>query len=236
LRGAKLEEAIWADVSALLAEPRRIEEEYQRRLSIGEESADASASQRQLQMQAVRVRRQISKLIDAYGEGLIEKQEFEPRIRDARAQLERLQAEARGQEQLQAQLQEMRQFIGQLEAFAKQVRGKLHTADWTMRRQLITTLVKRVEIGAEEVRVVYRVDCGPFELAPFGGLAQDCWRRRRATGRGISRPTVCQGRTGPWPNTSGAASFLPWDTRVMPPKTHRELLLSQQLVTRSNAN
>jgi site-specific DNA recombinase len=197
LRGAQLEEAIWADVSALLAEPRRIEEDYQRRLNIGEESADAPASQRQLQMQAARVRRQISKLIDAYGEGLIEKQEFEPRIRDARAQLERLQAEARGQEQLQAQLQEMRQVIGQLEAFAEQVRGKLHTADWTMRRQLITTLVKRVEIGAEEVRVVYRVDCGPFELAPSGGLAQDCWRRRRATGPGISRPTGCQGRIGP---------------------------------------
>jgi site-specific DNA recombinase len=85
LRGEKLEEAIWADVSALLAEPRRIEEEYQRRLSIGEESADASASQRQLQMQTARVRRQISKLIDAYGERLIEKQEFEPRIRDARS-------------------------------------------------------------------------------------------------------------------------------------------------------
>ena len=82
------------------------------------------------------------------------------------------------QEQLQAQLSEMRQVIGQLEAFAEQVRGKLDTADWTLQRQLISTLVKRVEIGAEEVRIVYRVDCGPFELAPSGGLWQDCWRRR----------------------------------------------------------
>ena len=180
LRGEKLEAAIWADVSALLAEPKRLEQEYERRLNIGNEAKEAP-SQRKLQMQTSRVQRQISKLIDAYSEGLIEKQEFEPRIRDARVRLEKLQAETRSQDQLQAQLLEMRHVIGQLEAFAEQVRGKLDTADWTMRRQLISTLVKRVEIGEEEVRVVYRVDCGPFELAPSGGLGKDCWRRREPT-------------------------------------------------------
>lgn len=164
-------------MSALLAEPHRIEEEYKRRLNIGNEANDAPY-QRRLQMQMSRVQRQISKLIDAYSDGLIEKGEFEPRIRDARAHLEKLQVETRTHEQLQAQLLEMRQVIGQLEAFAEQVRGKLGTADWTVQRQLISTLVKRVEIGDEEVRVVYRVDCGPFELAPSGGLGQDCWRRR----------------------------------------------------------
>ncbi len=177
LRGERLEAAIWADVSAILAEPHRIEEEYKRRLNIGNEAKDAPG-QRKLQMQMSRVQRQISKLIDAYSDGLIEKGEFEPRIRDARAHLEKLQVETRTQDQLQAQLLEMRQVIGQLEAFAEQVRGKLDTADWTVQRQLISTLVKRVEIGDEEVRVVYRVDCGPFELAPSGGLGQDCWRRR----------------------------------------------------------
>jgi site-specific DNA recombinase len=177
LRGEKLEAAIWADVSALLAEPKRIEQEYQRRLNIGEEAKEAP-SQRKLQMQMSRVQRQISKLFDAYSEGL---KELEPRIRDARAHLEKLQAETRTQEQLQAQLLEMRQVIGQLEAFAEQVRGKLDTADWTLQRQLISTLMKRVEVGAEEVHVVYRVDCGPFELAPSGGLWQDYWRRREAT-------------------------------------------------------
>jgi site-specific DNA recombinase len=187
--GAKLEEAIWSDVSALLAEPHRIEVEYERRLNMGRDSKDAP-NQRKLQMQTSRVQRPISKLIDAYSEGLIEKQEFEPRIRDARVHLEKLQAELRSQEQLQAQLLEMRQVIGQLETFGEQVRGKLNIADWALQRQLISTLVKRVEVGDDEVRVVYRVDCGPFELAPFGGLAQDCWRRRDATRQGITGSRV----------------------------------------------
>jgi site-specific DNA recombinase len=153
---------------------------------MGTESKDAP-NQRKLQMQTSRVQRQISKLIDAYSEGLIEKQEFEPRIRNARAHLEKLQAEVRGQEQLQAQLLEIRQVIGQLETFGEQVRGKLNSADWALQRQLINILVKRVEVGDDQVRVVYRVDCGPFELAPFGGLVQDCWRRREATRQGITR-------------------------------------------------
>jgi site-specific DNA recombinase len=192
LRGEKLEAAIWADVSALLAEPNRIEEEYERRLNLGTEPKVAP-SQRKLQMQTSRVQRQISKLIDAYSEDLIEKKEFEPRIREARLHLERLQAETQTQEQLQAQLREMREVIGHLETFAQSVRGNLNNADWTMQRQLISTLVKRVEIGAEEVRVVYRVDCCPFEFAPSGGLWQDCWRRRSATrapaGRSHARGT-----------------------------------------------
>jgi site-specific DNA recombinase len=172
-------------VAALLAEPHRIEEEYKRRLNIGNEAKDAPC-QRKLQIQMSRVQRQISKLIDAYSDGLIEKGESEPRIRDARAHLEKLQVETRTQEQLQAQLLEMRQVIGRLEAFAEQVRDRLSTADWTVQRQLISTLVKRVEIDDEEVRVVYRVDCGPFELAPSGGPGQDCWRRRGPITPGLS--------------------------------------------------
>src|SRR5262249_19233540 len=97
LRANKLEAAIWADLVALLAEPQRIAEEYQRRLNIGKESKE-SPNQCKLQMQMSRVQRQISKLIDAYSEGLIEKREFEPRIREARAHLEKLKSEKRSQE------------------------------------------------------------------------------------------------------------------------------------------
>ena len=180
VRGEKLEEAIWTDVSALLAEPRRLEEEYQRRLHLEEENNDAS-DRHKLQALTHRVRRQISKWIDAYGEGLIEKEEFEPRICGARQHLEKLETQARSQEQGQARIRELRLVIGHLEAFAERVRSELGNADWATQRQLIRTLVKRIEVGEKEVRVVYRVDCGPFDGAPSGGPWQDYWRRREAT-------------------------------------------------------
>jgi len=178
LRGEKLEEAIWADVTSLLAEPQRVAEEYARRLNTVS-NADAAPNHRQLQLQTSRVQRQISKLIDAYGEGLIEKGEFEPRIREARRRLEQLKQELQSQETSRGQLDEIRQVIGQLEKFAATIGHNLAHADWSLKRQLIYTLVKRVEVGQDEVRVVYRVDSCPFDSASSGG--QDCWRRRGAT-------------------------------------------------------
>jgi site-specific DNA recombinase len=180
VRGETLEAALWADVSALLAEPQRIEQEYQRRLSLGDRT-DASPDWRKRQMLTSRVQRQISKLIDAYGDGLIDKEEFEPRIRGARQHLEKLQAETRSQEELQVQIREIRMVVGELEEFSKRVHGGLENADQETRRRIIARLVKRVEVGEEEIRVVYRVGCTPFEPAPGGGPWQDCWRRREAT-------------------------------------------------------
>jgi hypothetical protein len=46
------------------------------------------------------------------------------------------------------------------------------------------------------VRVVYRVDCGPFELAPSGGLWQDCWRRRGAPRAPTQGPRPESGSSG----------------------------------------
>lgn len=65
LRGNNLQAAIWADVSALLTEPKRIAEEYERRLNVDDDPTKAP-SNRKLQMPTNRVPRQISKLIDAY--------------------------------------------------------------------------------------------------------------------------------------------------------------------------
>jgi len=45
------------------------------------------------------------------------------------------------------------------------VRGGLAEADWTIRRDLIRALVKRVAIGEQEVQVVLRIGPGPPELA-----------------------------------------------------------------------
>jgi site-specific DNA recombinase len=179
VRGEALEAAVWADVSALLAEPQRIEEEYRRRLSMGD--LPNQAGDGKLPMLVSRVQRQISKLIDAYSDGLIDKSEFEPRILSARQHLGKLQADLRSQQQAATQIQEMRLVIGHLETFAQRVRGRLENADRAPRRQLISTLVKRIEVGKHDIRVVYRVSGGPFDLAPSGGLGQDCWRRRRAT-------------------------------------------------------
>jgi hypothetical protein len=57
-----------------------------------------------------------------------------------------------------------------LQGLAAQVEQGLDHADWSTRRQIIRALVKRVEIGAETVSIVYRVAPVPFvERAPTTG-------------------------------------------------------------------
>ena len=51
--------------------------------------------------------------------------------------------------------------VGRLEDFARQVRQRMAAVDWSMQRELIRLLVKRVEIDREDVTVVLRVTPTP---------------------------------------------------------------------------
>ena len=75
----------------LLSDPKRIESEYERRLS--KKPDDGWDGTEQLQVGTHKLRRGIGRLIDSYQEGLIEKAEFEPRIRKAKERLARVEAD-----------------------------------------------------------------------------------------------------------------------------------------------
>ena len=49
------------------------------------------------------------------------------------------------------------------------------TLDWSNKREVIRALVKRAEIGKEDVRIVYKVRQLPFVQGPASGASwQDC--------------------------------------------------------------
>ncbi len=161
VRTDMLGQAVWEDVCHLLAHPDRLKEEYQQRLSL-EPKGEGWQSLQQIQSLVQKVKRGIGRLLDAYTEGLIERPEFEPRIQQARARLAGLEHQAQNQQEEEAQQTELAQVIGGLEAFASQVGDGLAQADWHQRRELIRTLVKQVEVGHEEVTIVYRITpCSP---------------------------------------------------------------------------
>jgi len=175
VRTDMIEEAVWSDVCALLNEPERIEQEYQRRLNKEGENA-SSPGDRQLAAVIQRLQRGIARLIDAYEDGLLERTEFEPRIKTAQSRLEKLQGEAQALAEDRAQEQQLRLVIGQLQEFAGKVRDGVQQADWTTRRELIRTLVKRVEIDKEDVRIVYRLSPSSQPQDPDGAIMQHCRR------------------------------------------------------------
>ncbi|MFZ5828920.1 MAG: recombinase family protein, partial [Planctomycetota bacterium] len=169
-----LDEAVWQDVCLLLKNPQRIEQEYERRLK---RTTRGTQADEHLRSRIQKLKRGIARLVDAYEEGLLEKSEFEPRIRRSRERLIQLEADAQKQADEEAQRAELQLAINHLQGFANRVKEGLHDADWLTRREIIRTLVKRVEVDEGEVRVVYRIDRLPFDQGPLGGRLQDCGRR-----------------------------------------------------------
>jgi hypothetical protein len=55
----------------------------------------------------------------------------------------------------QAQAQELKHLINGLQEFA--FKNGLEEADFSLRRQIIRTLVKQIEVGHEKVNIVYRI-------------------------------------------------------------------------------
>ena len=178
VRADMLDGVVWQEVLDLLNNPSRLEAEYQRRAQEPETGPTVQALQ-QAQKRITNLRRGTARIIDGYADGLIEKTEFEPRIRDRSARLARLEGEADRLEGEEAALQQLRLVIGRLEDFARQIESGLDSMDEGERRELIRTLVKRVEIDESEVTVTFRVNPHPFEGAPVRGRLRRCWRRQR---------------------------------------------------------
>jgi site-specific DNA recombinase len=169
-----LDQAVWQDVQALLADPEKIAREYQRRAQ--EQPTRMTAETAARDRQRRRLERSLARLIDAYTEGLLDKSEFEPRLRRFKERLAQLEAEARAAAAQLAQAEELRLAVGRLQDFARAIQEGLKTVDWNMRREIIRTLVKQIEVGDQEVRVIYRVAPNPFVKGPQGGHLQDCSR------------------------------------------------------------
>jgi site-specific DNA recombinase len=175
IRLDRLDAAVWADVCAVLQNPRALQQEFERRLS-SEHEPDVNLDQ--LQKQIKTAQRSISRLIDAFEDGLLEKSEFEPRTGRARERLQRLQQEFSTASNLAVQRHELRLVLSQLDDFAQQVGASLHQADLATRREIIRSLIKVIKIEEQDVRITYRITPRPFASSPSRGqIRQHCHHR-----------------------------------------------------------
>jgi site-specific DNA recombinase len=150
-----LEETVWREVCGLLRDPQHIEQEYRRRL---QEPSPNEALLIRAEAQITRLQQAMDRLIDGYTEGYIDKPAFTARMERSRERLARLTAEAQGlREEVHSQVERQRLISG-LEGFSGQVAEQLEQADWAVKRKIICAAVKRIDIGAEEITIVFRVD------------------------------------------------------------------------------
>jgi site-specific DNA recombinase len=174
LRTDRLELAVWHEVCALLAHPERLAQEFERRQQAGSEGQHQERCA--LEAQVGKLRQGLSRLIDSYTEGLIEKEEFEPRVKRLRERIGHIETQCQELAEEETLHSELRLIVGRLGDFAAQVGRDLDELEWDKKREIIRALIRRVEIGLEQVQVVFRVDSFPAESDPEKKSLQLCRR------------------------------------------------------------
>lgn len=110
-----------------------------------------------LEQQIGKMKQGISRLIDAYAEGHIEKHDFELRIKSIKQRLLLAEKQVEKQKDRHLMEAELKLIIGKIEEFSKLITTGLDKADWNIKRNIICALVKRVEAGKDLINVVFRV-------------------------------------------------------------------------------
>jgi site-specific DNA recombinase len=172
-----LDLAVWREVCGLLAHPDRLAAEYRRRVQPHEDARRQEYTT--IEGQLGKLQQGLARLIDSYAEGLIAKQEFEPRITRLRQRIAHLEMQRQQLAEAAALHTELPLISGCLEDFASKVHNKLAEANWTNQRELIRTLVKRVDVAHDQVNIVFRIEPRLGDPSPEKKSLQDCRRSKR---------------------------------------------------------
>jgi site-specific DNA recombinase len=174
VRGDRLEQMVWNQVTALLQDPGRVADEFRRRIGQAHNADDPPEQVARVDRQMMTVRRGIDRLIDGYAGGFIDKAQFEPRIAGLRLRLSQLQEQKQAAIEVANAERELSLVISRLEDFSANVSRGLDQLDWHGMRQIIHTVVRRIEIDHDSVEVVFRVPSPAGSQPPSPGSAQHC--------------------------------------------------------------
>src|SRR5689334_19882413 len=194
VRSDHLERAVWAEIEAVLNDPRRIADEYRRRLT-DLAGAPADADVGEVERRTGAVRRGIGRLIDGYADGVIERAEFEPRLADLRARVAQLEEHRTALAAAAEARRDLTLVIGRLEDFSAKVREGLDLLDWAARREVIRLMVRRIEVDHGQIEIVFRIP-PPSRGGGGDGPArprQHCTGERGADAR-LARPLAAAGQ------------------------------------------
>ena len=189
IRTDTLDIAVWEEVKSLLKNPTRILEEYQRRMTELKNSPNKEAVN-SLEKQEEKLKRGIDRLIDSYTQENIEKEEFEPRIKEMKKRL-KLIAEQKEKIMKQTNLEnDLENIVINLQQFSSEIESNLENIDWHSKRDIIRSLVKRVEINFEDINIVFRIQELPSDTVENTGKSKSLQHCCRGSNSCARRPAA----------------------------------------------
>jgi len=153
VQGASLETTVWREVSNLLMNPERIELEYQKHSTVGTLSENLES----LRSQRTKLQHAMERLIDSFTEGLIEKDQFTTRMARTKIRIADLDGKLEADAGDVDQREHFRLATTRLRELATAVGSELASANWQRRREIIRTLVQRIDIDTEVIKIIFRL-------------------------------------------------------------------------------
>lgn len=156
ISGQFIETAVWDEVCTLLKNPQRSEQQYQQKAAVGSSLEHPEILKAQLN----KLQRGLDRLIDSYSEGAIEKEQFTPRLSRTKERIAELEARIRAQTEGPDRRQELQSLVDHFRKLAAHLGAILENTDWDQKREIIRTVVERVDIGPADISILFRVPQG----------------------------------------------------------------------------
>ena len=157
VRADYLDDLVWGQVTALLADPRLVQAELDRRLEELRAANPATAERARLELDLARATKGIERLVHAYQEGLLTLDELRARMPETRAREASLSAALTS---LDAQLLDRETYLTlteNLEGFLSRLRDTSEAATVEDRQKVVRSVVKEVLVGPERVVIRHSI-------------------------------------------------------------------------------
>ena len=154
IQGNILETVVWAEISVFLMDPQRVELGHDYRNKNGALLDNLET----LRSQKAKLEHAVERLIDSFADGLIEKDQFASRMARTKSRIADLDTKIKAYAGDLDQREHLRLATNRLRELAATVGPELGSADWQRRREIIRTVVRRIDIDTDVIKIVFRVN------------------------------------------------------------------------------
>jgi site-specific DNA recombinase len=154
IQGNILETTVWSEVSNLLMNPQRVELEHQDRTA----NSMLLENLEHLEAQKTKLEHAVERLIDSFAEGLIEKDQFTSRMARTKNRIADLDTRIRAYAGNLDQREHLRLTANRLRELVATVGPELESADWQRKREIIQTVVQRIDIDTDVMKIIFCVN------------------------------------------------------------------------------
>jgi site-specific DNA recombinase len=153
VQGKFLETAVWQQLCELLRNPRRLQHDYESR-----HSAEALLERvENFKAQRLKLQHAMERLIDGFTEGLIDKEQFTLRMDRTRSRISDLDVKISADTGEVGHLESVRLAMKRLHELSAAIGHNLANADWHRKREIIRTLLQRIEIDTDVIKLIFRL-------------------------------------------------------------------------------